>query len=213
MAAGYAVFANGGKRVRPTLIDRVQDRYGKTIYRAEDRGCSDCTTDAWRGQDEPTFVDTARQVVDPLTAYQMVSIMEGVVQRGTGTGAKAVGKPLAGKTGTTSDNRDVWFIGFSPDLVVGVFLGFDQPRSIGSKATGGGLAVPIFTDFMQMALAQKPAVPFAVPRGIVFLPVDRRSGVRAPQGGAGTILEAFKAGTVDIGRPSAGSPTAALGRR
>jgi penicillin-binding protein 1A len=196
MVAGYAVFPNGGQEVRPTLIDRVQDRYGNTIFRGDKRSCPECAAESWKKQGEPTIEDNARQVVDPTTAYQMVSIMEGVVQRGTGTAAKVIGKPVAGKTGTTSDNKDVWFIGYTPNLVVGLYLGYDQPRTIGSRATGGGLAVPIFTDFMQAALTGKPAVPFRVPPGIVFQPIDRVSGTRVPQGGPGTVMEAFKAGTV-----------------
>jgi penicillin-binding protein 1A len=130
-----------------------------------------------------------------MTAYQLTSIMEGVVQRGTGVGAKVIGKPVAGKTGTTSENRDVWFMGFTPTLVVGVFMGYDTPRQIGSQATGGGLAVPIFTEFMQAALAGKPGVPFRPPPGMSFFPVDLRSGARTTQGAPGSIMEAFKPGT------------------
>jgi penicillin-binding protein 1A len=196
MATGYSVFPNGGKAVQASLIDRIQDRYGKTIYSSEDRVCPGCEADSWHNQPEPTLIDQSPQVIDPLTAYQMVSIMEGVVQRGTGVAAKAINKPVAGKTGTTSENRDVWFVGYTPDLVVGTYLGFDTPRSIGSNATGGGLATPIFTEFMQMALADKPGVPFRVPKGIVFVPVDQHSGVRVQQGSPGSILEAFKPGTV-----------------
>ncbi len=195
MATGYSVFANNGKEVRASLIDRIQDRYGKTIYVGDQRKCPDCAATAWTKQNEPVLFNNAPQVVDPMTAYQLTSMMEGVVQRGTGVAARVIGKPIAGKTGTTSDARDVWFMGFSPDLVVGVFMGYDTPRSIGSRATGGGLATPIFTDFMQSALADKPAIPFRVPKGITFIPVDRVSGVRTTQGTAGSILEAFKPGT------------------
>jgi penicillin-binding protein 1A len=196
MVAGYSVFPNGGKAVHPSLIDRIQDRYGKTIFASGDRICLGCDADGWHNQPEPTLMDQSAQVIDPMTAYQMISIMEGVVQRGTGVAARVINKPIAGKTGTTSDNRDVWFIGYTPDLVVGTYLGYDTPRSIGSNATGGGLATPIFTEFMQMALADKPAIPFRVPRGIVFVPVDQHSGVRVQQGAPGSIMEAFKPGTV-----------------
>ena len=120
MTAGYSVFANGGREVRPTLIDRIQDRYGQTIFKHEDRVCEGCDADAWAGQDEPTIVDNSEQVLDPMTAYQITSMLEGVVQRGTGTAAKAIGKPIAGKTGTTNDYNDAWFVGYSPDLVAGV---------------------------------------------------------------------------------------------
>ena len=121
MVAAYGMLANGGRRIRPTLIDRIQDRTGQTIYKHDDRQCVGCGAEKWTGQDEPKLVDRREQVLDPLTAYQVVSILEGAVQRGTGTALKAVGKPIAGKTGTTNDAKDVWFIGFSPDLVAGVY--------------------------------------------------------------------------------------------
>jgi penicillin-binding protein 1A len=195
MTAAYAVFANGGKEVHPTLIDRIQNRFGKTIYRREDRLCIGCAADVWRGQDEPSIIDDSAQVLDPMTAYQITSMLEGAVQRGTGTAARAIGKPVAGKTGTTNDARDAWFIGFTPDLVVGVYIGFDSPRSLGKTTTGGGLAAPIFTDFMKLALADKAAVPFRVPKGLNFVAIDQHTGLRSQQGTPGTILEAFKPGT------------------
>jgi penicillin-binding protein 1A len=141
------------------------------------------------------LVDRRERVLDPMTAYQITSIMEGVVQRGTGTALKEVGKPIAGKTGTTNDEKDVWFIGFSPDLVAGVYMGYDKPRHIADRATGGGLAAPIVRDFMKVALADKPAVPFRVPPGIKLIRVDARSGMRAVPGQGNVILEAFKPGT------------------
>jgi penicillin-binding protein 1A len=195
MTAGYAVFANGGREVRPTLIDRIQNRFGQTIFKHEDRLCDGCDADAWHGQDEPKIVDNSEQVLDPMTAYQMTSMLQGVVERGTGSAAKAIGKPVAGKTGTTNDYHDAWFVGFSPDLVVGVYVGFDKPRSLGRGETGGQLAAPIFTEFMKMALADKPAIPFRVPPGLSFIPIDRKTGLRANPGDPGTILEAFKPGT------------------
>ncbi|HEY7384811.1 MAG TPA: penicillin-binding protein 1A [Beijerinckiaceae bacterium] len=197
MATAYAMLANGGKRIRPTVIDRIQDRTGQTIYRHDDRQCIGCSADKWSDQDEPKLVDRREQVLDPLTAYQVVSILEGAVQRGTGTALKAVGKPIAGKTGTTNDAKDVWFIGFSPDLVAGVYLGFDKPQSLGDRATGGGYSAPIVRDFMMAALKDKPATPFRVPPGIKLIRVSRASGLRAGsgEGGGDTILEAFKPGT------------------
>jgi len=197
MTSGYAVFANGGKEVSPTLIDRIQDRYGKTIFRHDQRECDGCDADSWHGQDEPTIVDNAEQVLDPMTAYQITSMLEGVVQRGTGTAAKAIGKPVAGKTGTTNDSKDAWFMGFSPDLVVGVYVGFDQPRVLGKGEgqTGGQLAAPIFTEFMEQALADKPGIPFRVPPGMTFIPINRSTGLRAEADDPNTILEAFKPGT------------------
>lgn len=193
MTAGYSMLANGGKRIRPTLIDRIQDRWGATIYRHDQRVCEGCSAEKWSGQREPRLVDNRDQVLDPLTAYQMVSMLEGVVQGGTATVVKSVGKPLAGKTGTTNDAKDVWFVGFSPDLAVGVYMGFDKPKSLGNSATAGQYAAPIFRDFMQVALKDKPATPFRVPAGIKLIRVDPRSGMRA--GGEGGILEAFKPGT------------------
>src|SRR5205814_8819245 len=191
MAAAYAMFDNGGRKIQPTLIDRIQDRYGHTIYKHDARECRGCDADKWASQNEPTLVDRRERVLDPMTAYQITSIMEGVVQRGTATVVKEVGKPIAGKTGTTNDEKDAWFIGFSPDLVVGVYMGYDKPRHIADRATGGALAAPIFRDFMKVALAEKPAVPFRVPAGIKLIRVDPRTGMRAVPGGA-QILEAFK---------------------
>ena len=141
------------------------------------------------------MVDKRERVLDPMTAYQITSMMEGVVQRGTATVVKEVGKPIAGKTGTTNDEKDAWFIGFSPDLVVGVYLGYDKPRHLGRGATGGVLAAPIVRDFMKVALADKPAVPFRVPAGIKLIRIDAKSGMRAGPGDSRVILEAFKPGT------------------
>jgi penicillin-binding protein 1A len=143
----------------------------------------------------------------------MVSIMEGVVQRGTATILKQIGKPLAGKTGTTNDAKDAWFVGFSPDLAVGIYIGFDKPRSLGDRATGGGLAAPIALDFLKQALKDKPPTPFRVPPGIKLIRVNLASGTRAGSGeGAGTILEAFKPGTAPPDAyvaPASSAPAAA----
>ena len=193
MTAAYSMFANGGRRIKPTLIDQIQDRNGRTIYRHDDRKCTSCDAEKWDGGAAPKLTENREQVLDPLTAYQMTSVLEGVVQRGTAQSVKAVGKPLAGKTGTTNDAKDVWFVGFSPDLAVGVFLGYDQPKSLGNAATAGQYAAPVFRDFMQMALKDKPATPFRVPAGIKLIRVDPRTGMRS--GGEGGILEAFKPGT------------------
>ncbi|MDR7038119.1 MULTISPECIES: penicillin-binding protein 1A [Methylobacterium] len=213
MVTAYSMLANGGRRIRPTLIDRIQDRTGETIYRHDNRKCVGCDAEKWSGQDEPKLVDDSEQVLDPLTAYQMVSIMEGVVQRGTATILKQIGKPLAGKTGTTNDAKDAWFVGFSPDLAVGIYLGFDKPRSLGDRATGGGLAAPIALDFLKNALKDKPPTPFRVPPGIKLIRVSASSGMRAGSGeGAGTILEAFKPGTAPpdayVAQPAAPPPGA-----
>ena len=195
MTVGYAEFVNGGRKLEPTLIDRVQDRFGKTIYRFDKRECKECSQAEWKGQEEPLLEENKPQVVDPRTAYQMVSILEGVVQRGTGVTIRSVGKPLAGKTGTSSDYRDAWFIGFSPDLAVGVYIGYDDFRSLGTGEAGALAAAPIFREFMREALADKPATPFRIPQGLVMAAVDSRSGVSVPEGTPGSILESFKPGT------------------
>ncbi|TMK04045.1 MAG: penicillin-binding protein 1A, partial [Alphaproteobacteria bacterium] len=220
MVGAYAMFDNGGRKIQPTLIDRIQDRYGHTIYKHDSRECRSCEAEKWENQNEPTLIDKRERVLDPMTSYQITSMMEGVVQRGTATVVKEVGKPIAGKTGTTNDEKDAWFIGFSPDLVVGVYLGYDKPRHLGRGATGGVLAAPIVRDFMKVALADKPAVPFRVPPGIKLIRVDPKSGMRAGPGDQRVILEAFKPGTAPPdnyavigvsdadGRPLAVSPEA-----
>jgi penicillin-binding protein 1A len=195
MLAGYSMFDNGGRKVKPTLIDRIQDRYGRTIFRHDDRECQGCASPKWAGQPEPELIDRREIVIDPMTAYQMTSMMEGVVQRGTGTRIRDVGRPVAGKTGTTNDEKDVWFIAFTPDLVVGVYLGYDRPRTLGRGVTGGQYAAPIVGDFLKTALADKPAQPFRVPPGIKLIRINAKSGFRAQAGDERVILEAFKPGT------------------
>lgn len=194
MTAAFATMANGGRRITPTLIDRIQDRYGKTVYRHDERICDGCVATEWARQGEPLIIDNREQVLDPMTAYQITSMMEGVVQRGTGTGAKRLGRPVAGKTGTSSDYKDAWFVGFTPELAVGVYIGFDRPRNMGKQATGGGLAVPIFTEFMENALKGKPPTPFNMPGGMTQVWIDPGTGVKA-NGGEAAIYEAFKPGT------------------
>ncbi len=192
MTTGYSIIANGGIKVRPTLIDRIQDRYGKTIFKHDERVCAQCKATFWNNQDEPELVDNRERVLDAMSAFQITSMMEGVIQRGTGTVIRDVGKPLAGKTGTTNDEKDAWFVGFSPDIAVGLYLGYDKPRPMGEGETGGHLAAPVFRDFMKMALAEKPAVPFRAPEGMKFIRIDAKSGLRTSATGKGTIMEAFK---------------------
>ncbi|MFS8038707.1 penicillin-binding protein 1A [Xanthobacter sp. AM11] len=195
MTGAYAMIANGGRKVTPSLIDRVQDRYGHTIYRHDERECRGCEAQKWENQPEPTLIDRRPVVLDPMTAYQITSMMEGVVQRGTGTALKEVGKPIAGKTGTTNDEKDAWFIGFTPEIVVGVYLGYDKPRAMGKGSTGGLISAPVVRDFLKVAIADRPAIPFRVPAGIKLVRIDRKSGQRAGSGDGGAILEAFKPGT------------------
>jgi penicillin-binding protein 1A len=195
LVSAYAMIANGGRKVTPTLIDRIQDRYGKTVYRHETRICETCAVETWEHQGEPDLIDNREQVLDPMTAYQITSMMEGVVLRGTATKVREVGRPIAGKTGTTNDEKDAWFVGFTPDLTVGVFVGYDTPKPMGRGATGGQVAAPIFTAFMKDALSDTPPVEFRVPKGLQLIPINRKTGLRAAAGAPGTILEAFKPGT------------------
>ena len=195
MVTAYGMFDNGGRRIKPTLVDRIQDRYGHTVYKHDERECIGCDAKKWENQPEPSLVDRRQQVLDPMTAYQITSMMEGVVQRGTATVVRDVGRPVAGKTGTTNDEKDAWFIGFTPEIVVGVYIGYDKPRHIGRGATGGHLAAPIVKDFLKVALADKPAVPFRVPPGIKLIRVDLKTGARVGPETQRAVLEAFKPGT------------------
>ncbi|KZC98328.1 penicillin-binding protein 1A [Oceanibaculum pacificum] len=195
MAAGYAMIVNGGKKIEPHVIDQVQDRNGSTLYRYDQRSCEGCAMQSWADQDVPAIPDTREEVVSPVTAYQMTSMLQGVVQRGTARSIAELGRPLAGKTGTTNDSFDTWFMGFSPDLVVGVFVGFDQPRTLGAKETGSSAAAPIFKDFMAEALKGTPPIPFRVPSGVQFVRINGATGALAGGGGGYTILEAFRPGT------------------
>ncbi|HEX4027345.1 MAG TPA: penicillin-binding protein 1A [Rhizomicrobium sp.] len=197
MVTGYSEFVNGGKKISASLIDRIQDRNGMTIWRHDNRKCEGCNDANWHGQEEPLLPDTREQIIDPRTAYQIVSMLQGVVQRGTAAysvGAQ-INKPLAGKTGTSQDAQSTWFIGFSPDLACGVYVGFDNPRTLGPKEQGATVAAPIFRDFMKDALADAPPTPFRVAPGIEEVPVDWKSGNPVPPGTPGAIMEAFKAGT------------------
>lgn len=195
LTEGYSQFVNGGKKIEATLIDRIQDRNGKTIYRHDSRACDGCNTWSWHNQAEPLLPDTRQQTLDPRTAFQIVDLLEGVVQNGTGRVVSEVGKPLAGKTGTSNDSKDTWFIGFSPDLVCGVFVGFDDPRTLGRREQGATAAAPIFRDFMKDALAEEPSVPFRVPPGVVLVSVDRLTGAPVSAGSPTAVQEAFKSGT------------------
>jgi penicillin-binding protein 1A len=215
LTAAYAMLVNGGKRVTPSLIDRVQDRDGRTIFRHDTRPCPQCADPAWMPDDVPSVPDDREQVVDPRTAYQMVSILEGVVQRGTGAKIGALLKrPLAGKTGTTNDITDTWFVGFSPDLAVGVYVGFDNPRTLGGREQAADIAAPIFRDFMAAALKDTPAIPFRTPPGLLITKVDPATGRLASPGMKGAIYEAFKPGSepgdtdtvIDIGEDPEAQP-------
>jgi len=194
LTTAYSMFVNGGKRVSPIFIDRVQDRHGGTIYHADQRACEACRA-AWRRQTPPDLPDNRAQVLDPITAYQVVSMTEGVVQRGTATLVASLNRPLGGKTGTTNDYRDAWFVGYSPDLAVGVWVGFDQPRNMGEGEAGGRLAAPIFRDFMGEALRGQPATPFRIPAGVRLVRIDAMTGLLPSASTTATITEAFRPDT------------------
>ncbi len=180
MTSAYASFASGGMRVEPKLIDRVQDRKGRLIFGTDLRNCHGCNAEAenlnLKTYEIPNLKYTTSYVIDPAINYQMVSILEGVVQRGTAVRAKQIGKAVAGKTGTSNDSNDTWFIGFSPDLVCGIYVGYDQPKSLGGKESGATVALPIFVNFMTNALSEMPNKEFEVPAGIEFVKIDHNTG-------------------------------------
>jgi penicillin-binding protein 1A len=198
MTNAFAILANQGRALKPTLIDYVQDRNGKVIFRADRRPCEGCNAPDWDGKPMPRPPLRTKQLMDPMTAYQMVHILEGVVQRGTAQVLRDLKRPLFGKTGTTTGPTNVWFIGGSPDIVAGLYMGFDHPRPMGGYAQGGTLAAPIFKQFAQVAFKDMPPVPFRAPAGIRMVRIDRRSGRKVfgtwptddPK--AGVIWEAFK---------------------
>ena len=205
LTAAYCMFVNGGKKIKWTFIDRIQDRYGRTVWRADSRTCDNCAAETWRGQEVPQLPDGREQIVDPMTAYQVTSMLEGVALRGTGAMVhKTVGKTLGGKTGTTNEEKDAWFIGFSPDIAMGVFIGYDNPKPMGHGETGGGVAAPIFADFFKLALKDKPDVPFRTPPDIRMVMVNKHTGTRTDRNDPDAIEEYFKPGT----EPAEGYPVA-----
>lgn len=195
LTTAYGMLVNGGKRITPTFVDRIQDRNGKTIFRHDQRDCPKCRGVSQFGNRPPRLPDLRERVADPVSAYQIVSMLKGVVQRGTGRRIRAVGKPLAGKTGTTNKEMDTWFIGFAPDLAVGVFAGFDTPRPLGKRETGSSVAAPIFKKFMEQALDGRPAIPFRVPPGVRLVRLNATTSRPAAPGDKKVILEAFRSGS------------------
>ncbi len=196
MVAAYAMFANGGERVEPTLVDRIQDRFGKTIYRHDDRQCLDCNS-SWLEPDESPTIETNRsQVMDAITAYQLTSMMKGVVDRGTASRHVNLPVPTAGKTGTTNESKDAWFIGFTSNIVAGCYIGYDRPRPMGRGAYGGTMCGPVFQSFMEKAVAKYGGGPFEVPPGGHFIKIDRFSGARLPADATGeyVVAEYFRDG-------------------
>jgi len=195
LTAAYAMLANGGRKVTPSFVDSVQDRKGRVIFRHDDRVCEACLGASAQPTAPPELPDTRPQVAEPRTRYQIVSMMQGVVEHGTATKVRMQGRPLAGKTGTTNDSFDAWFVGFSSNLAVGVYVGFDQPRTLGGREAGGSVAAPIFSAFMKKAWTRKPGAPFKVPPGLEFVRVSRTTGLLPERGDGNVVLEAFIPGT------------------
>jgi penicillin-binding protein 1A len=195
IVAAYAMFANGGERVEPTLVDRVQDRWGKTIYRHDQRLCEDCRAASLPPGAQPYITSNRERVMDAITAYQLTSMLQGVVERGTAAKAVELPVPVAGKTGTTNDSKDVWFVGFTSNIVAGCYIGYDRPRSMGA-ASGGGLCAPVFQSFMKKAVDKYGGTDFRVPPGGHFIKIDRYSGARLSDNASGpnVVAEYFRDG-------------------
>ncbi|WP_256997859.1 penicillin-binding transpeptidase domain-containing protein [Candidatus Pelagibacter communis] len=192
MTSAYSSFVNGGKLVEPIFIDRIQDSEGKTIFKNKLRFCKDCDLISYTSENLPQIKNNYKQIFSPQTAYQMTSILEGVVQRGTGKKLKDLNLQLAGKTGTTNKNTDAWFIGFTSNLVIGVYVGFDNPRTLGKFETGSKTALPIFKEFVKSSVNNHEARPFKVAKGIKMMVVDASTGKKADSNSKSTIIESFK---------------------
>ena len=196
MVAAYAMFANGGERVEPTLVDRVQDRYGRTVYKHDKRICEDCNLTTLPPGTAPRVISNRERVMDPVTAYQLTSMMQGVVERGTARSSVNLSVPTAGKTGTTNDSKDVWFVGFTSNIVAGCYIGYDQPRSLGRGASGGGMCGPVFQRFMTKAVEKYGGGKFRVPEACEFIKIDRFTGARLSDSASGpnVVSECFREG-------------------
>ena len=201
----YCSFVNGGKKVTPIFIDRIQDRRGKTIFNSDKRKCIGCEEISYLKDEIPSIQDNRKQIISPETAYQITSMMEGVIKRGTGRKLKNLNLPLAGKTGTTNKNMDAWFLGFTSKLVVGVYVGFDEPKTLGKYETGAKAALPIFKRFVQNVVKKKEALPFKVPKNINLVIVDAETGLSPNNNTKKIIYESFKTGDnfiVSLEKPS-----------
>ena len=192
LTSAYAPFVNGGKKIEPTLISRIQDRRGKTIFKPEKRQCSGCDKFVDKTSNYPKIINTSDQVISEETAYQMTSILEGAVDRGTAKKLKPLNVPLAGKTGTTNNNYDAWFIGFSSNLVIGVYVGFDNPKTLGKYETGSKAALPIFKNFVENALFKEDFEDFKIPKNIYLTSINYDSGLKSSSSDKNTIIEALK---------------------
>ena len=188
----YCTFVNGGKKVTPIFIDRIQDRRGKTIFNADKRKCLGCEEISYLNEEIPTIQDDREQIISPATAYQITSMLEGVVKRGTGRNLRDLKLTLAGKTGTTNKNMDAWFLGFTSKIVIGVYVGFDEPESLGRYETGAKAALPIFKNFIKNVVKKKEALPFKIPKDINLVMVDAETGLRPNINTKKIIYESFK---------------------
>ena len=192
LTAAYAPFVNGGKKIDPNLISRIQDRRGKTIYQIKNRECIGCDKFKIESEEFPSIKNTNEQVISKETAFQMTSILKGAVDRGTGKKLKTLNVPLAGKTGTTNDNYDAWFIGFSSNLVIGVYVGFDNPKTLGRYETGSKAALPIFKDFVENGLFKEDFKDFSIPSNIYLTSINYDTGLKSTSKDKNTIIEALK---------------------
>ncbi len=192
ITSAYCSFVNGGKLVTPIIIDRIQDSEGNTISNNEKRFCENCDKISYKGDNVPIIKSNFKQIFSPQTAYQMTSILEGAIQRGTGKRLKDLNLQLAGKTGTTNNNTDTWFIGFTSNLVVGVYVGYDNPKRLGKYETGSKTALPIFKDFIKNAVNNYEARPFKTAKGIKMVVIDAETGKKADFGSKKTIIESYK---------------------
>ena len=200
LTSAYCSFVNGGKLIKPILIDRIQDGEGNTIINNENRKCSDCDKISFTSNELPQIEDNYEQVLSPQTAYQVTSLLQGAVERGTGKKLKKLGLNLAGKTGTTNDNADAWFIGFTSNLVIGVYVGMDNPQPLGKFETGSKAALPIFEEFVKKAIKKSDAKPFKVPKDITLMVIDPNTGNKAKFSSKNTIIESYKSKNVSDGK-------------
>ena len=200
LTSAYCAFVNGGKLISPIIIDRIQDSEGNTIINNENRKCADCDQISFTGKEFPQIEDNYKQVMSPQTAYQLTSILEGVIERGTGKKLRKLGLNIAGKTGTTNENTDAWFIGSTSNLVIGVYVGMDNPKPLGKYETGSKAALPIFKDFVKNAIKKSDARPFKVPSDIVMMVVDPTTGEKAKFTSKNTIIESYKNKNVTNGK-------------
>ena len=200
LTSAYCSFANGGKLIKPVLIDRIQDGEGNTIINNENRKCINCDKISFTGKDFPKIEDNYKQVISPQTAYQLTSILQGAIERGTGKKLKKLGLNLAGKTGTTNENTDAWFVGFTSNLVIGVYVGMDNPKPLGKFETGSKAALPIFEEFVKRAVNKSDARPFKVPEDIILMVVDPNTGNKAKFSSKDTIIESYKSKNISNGK-------------